>query len=106
MLKCVYAGGKVMKKDIKAKMEELGFKEIEERQDFLFAVNKNALLIRIMYIETNVSNPINVNYLEYLEGHSYSYFVDMIKEEKDCDLEKYFNLSKEDLNPARRMKLY
>jgi hypothetical protein len=30
----------------------------------------------------------------------------MIKEEKDCDLEKYFNLSKEDLNPARRMKLY
>lgn len=93
-----------MRKDLKEKMECLGFKEVKECNDFLFGLNENDLLIRIMYIDQSC-NVINVNHLEHIDGHSYSYFIDMINTEEECNLERYFKLHKEDLNFKSRLKL-
>ncbi|MBM24381.1 MAG: hypothetical protein CL760_01555 [Chloroflexi bacterium] len=93
-----------MRKDLKEKMEYLGFKEVKECNDFLFGLNENNLLIRIMYIDRSY-NAINVNHLEHIDGHSYSYFIDKINTEEECNLERYFKLNKEDLSFKSRLKL-
>lgn len=92
-----------MEREIKERMLEIGYSNVKEFDDFLFGVNKNGFLIKITALKGN--KIVNVNLLEYKDGHSYSYYVDMVNDQKECLLEKYFNLKKEDLNLKRRLKL-
>lgn len=92
-----------MEREVKEKMESIGYSEVKEYDDFLFGINKHGLLIKITAVKGN--KIVNVNLLEYENGHSYSYYVDLLNNQKECLLEKYFNLKKEDLDTRRRMKL-
>lgn len=93
-----------MKKDIINKMIEIGFKDIQEKNDFIFSKNENNLLIKMIYLPA--IKTINVNHLEHdKDGHSYSYYLDLVHQDEDCKLEEYFKLRKEDLDISRRFKL-
>ncbi len=92
-----------MEREVKERMEAIGYSEVKEYDDFLFGVNKHGLLIKITAVKGN--KVVNVNLLEYEEGHSYSYYVDMVNNQKECLLEKYFKLKKTDLDIKRRLKL-
>lgn len=92
-----------MDKGIKTKMENIGYSEVKEYDDFLFGINKNGFLVKITAVKGH--KVVNVNVLEYVDGHSYSYYVDLLSDQKECLLEKYFNIEKKDLDPVKKMKL-
>ncbi len=92
-----------MRNDIFKKMLDMGYQDVQEINDFIFAKNKNDIFIKIIYF--NGCRSINVNRLEYEDGHAYSYFIDLLRNEEEFKLEKYLTLSAMDFSKEKRLKL-
>lgn len=92
-----------MKKEIKEKMIEIGYTDIKDYNYFLFGINKNGYLVKITALQGH--QIVNVNILENQDGHSYSYYVDLLRNEQECLLEKYYTIDKDDLLLSKKIKL-